>query len=176
VLRYEIVRALCMRSIEVGNSKATTAINIAAIWDRLAAVRKLTFQSKSNSVTRSGWDGEGSGEVKIEQSGPSMLVFHEKGTWKTSEGRQIPFSNIFRWTLDEAGTTIRLEHLRFGPSRPVLLFDLVPATERSLESSCPHVCSEDCYSARMEVDPSVIHLDWKVAGPKTDEAISYCYQ
>lgn len=156
-------------------SNSAKAANVVVAWDRLAAVRTLFFKSKSNSVVRSGWDGEGSGEVKVEQSDPFTLVFDEKGMWKTSEGRQIPFSNTYRWTLDQAGTSIRLEHLRFGPTRPVLLFDLVPVSEHSLESASPHVCSEDCYSARMEVDPAVIRLDWKVAGPNTDEAISYRY-
>jgi len=160
----------------MGDANSTVTTNVDQAWARLGTVRNLTFKSHSRSVVTSGWEGDGAGDVVVAHAGPCTLVFHETGTWRSVEGREFQFSNSYRWTLDRAHPYIRLEHLRFGADRPVLLFDLVPATDGTLQSAAGHVCSDDCYSARLSLDPDLIHLDWKITGPKTDEAISYCYQ
>jgi hypothetical protein len=151
------------------------AATVAAVWDRLAAIRNVSFKSHSRSIAVSGWEGEGTGAVTVEREEPATLVFREAGTWRSAEGRQFQFNNAYRWTLDTPRTCLRLEHVRFGADHPVLVFDLVAIAERRLQSASPHVCSEDCYSALLELAADMIRLDWKITGPKTDEAILYRY-
>ena len=88
----------------------------------------------------------------------------------------MPFTNVFRWTAAPDGGSIRLEHLRFGAGIPVFLLDLVPIVEGVLESSEPHVCREDRYSARMDDHRRAIRLGWTIRVPKKNETISYLYR
>ena len=71
---------------------------------------------------------------------------------------------------------MRLEHLRFGKNQPIYLFDLVPVSEGILSSANPHVCQDDCYTARMEYGSDVVQLTWSIAGPEKKETIHYQYR
>jgi hypothetical protein len=143
-------------------------------WARLGTVGGLRFEARSR--TGSGWDGQGQGTVKVERIDPRTLVFHERGTWTPERGRELPFTNVFRWSVSPDGDSVRLEHLRFGAENPVLLFDLVPVAGDVLEAAEPHACSEDRYWARMVYDRDAIRLNWTITGPKKDEAITYLYR
>jgi hypothetical protein len=151
-------------------------MDVRQAWARLLAVQELTFEARSCATTNTGWNGSGKGAVQVEALEVGVILFHERGTWATEGGRQITFSNVFRWTADPAGRFIGLEHLRFGPDHPVYLFDLVPVDEGALESSEPHVCREDLYVARMDLDQQTVRLRWTITGPKKAEDISYTYQ
>ena len=135
-------------------------------WERLCQVRSLSFVAKSGNPT--GWNGIGSGAVVVASVGSGVITFTESGTWRPDGGRDIRFSNVFRWTKN--GDTLRLEHLRFGVGNPVYLFDLAEAVREWLSVS-PHVCSEDCYTARMTVDEGSIVLRWSVKGSRKQEDI-----
>lgn len=83
------------------------------------------------------------------------------------------FTNVFRWTkLDQQ---LRLEHLRFGPDKPVFLFDMAVDQEDIWRETAPHPCREDCYSATMQVKDDKILVQWSVNGPKRNETIVYIY-
>jgi hypothetical protein len=69
---------------------------------------------------------------------------------------------------------IGLEHLRFGPEKPVFLFLLEANGPRELRSSCPHACAEDSYRAVLGLGNPLI-LNWNVNGPKLAESIEYRY-
>jgi hypothetical protein len=146
------------------------------VWQRLSQVRRLFFHAESRSAENTGWNGVGEGSVVIQQPDDVTLLFQEQGSWKSVTGSRIRFSNVYRWTFDDAGQTICLEHLRFGADNPVYLFDLIAAGEGELCSSSPHVCREDYYTAWMRCDPDMIHLHWTVTGPHKDEEIAYTYQ
>ena len=145
-------------------------------WTRLLSVQELSFEARSHAATNTGWNGAGKGAVQVEAVQPRVILFHERGAWTPEGGRQITFSNVFQWTADLDCRFIRLEHLRFGRDHPVYLFDLVPVDEGVLESSEPHVCREDLYAARMELDEQAIRLRWTINGPKKAETISYTYK
>jgi hypothetical protein len=81
---------------------------------------------------------------------------------------------VYRWTLIEP-ELIRLEHLRFGPDRPVLLFDLAPDSDEVWISVTPHVCDQDCYTAKLRLDKDTIFLEWTVSGSTKQETIRYEY-
>ena len=151
-------------------------MDVREVWDRLLTIRELVFEARSRATTNTGWVGSGQGTVQVEQVDGSTMLFYEKGSWTSEGGREITFTNVYRWTADPDGRLIRLEHLRFGPGDPVYLFDLVPVGERVLESAEPHVCREDLYSARMEYDDATVRLTWAVTGPQKDERISYSYR
>ena len=141
------------------------------VWDRLRRVRALTFTARSRS--RTGWNGCGSGTVLVEPAGKEVVAFTESGVWQPEGGRELRFSNVFRWS--KAGGGLRLEHLRFGQNHPVYLFDLAPAGDGDWRSVSPHLCSEDCYAATMRVHEDRLVLRWSIDGPRKQEEIEYVY-
>ncbi len=141
------------------------------MWARLSAIRSLQFDSVSR--TGIGWSGTGSGQVEVSSPAEEVLVFHESGSWTQDGGRELRFSNVFRWSLGE--NSIALEHLRFGIDKPVWLFQLAPAENGLWTEDNPHPCRDDCYSATMQIVGEEVVLEWQVRGPKRDETISYIY-
>jgi hypothetical protein len=134
-----------------------------------------TFEARSQAAQPTGWDGVGQGSVQVERVDDQTILFRESGSWIPETGRQTTFTNVFRWTMDADGRSIRLEHLRLGPDRPVHLFDLMLTAAGALQSAEPHVCREDRYAAQLEYDDGGIRLQWKITGPKKDETICYRY-
>ena len=143
-------------------------------WERLRKVTRLSFQAESRSGSPTGWSGTGHGIVAVERQRDSVLLFHERGVWKSDGAMEMAFSNVFRWTREEDGT-VRLDHLRFGAEKPVYLFDLRFVSRRLLQSAHGHTCREDCYAARVQVLPDVIEVEWTIRGPRMNEYISYKY-
>lgn len=142
------------------------------LWNRLAKIQSLSFVSRSKSLGPTGWIGRADGLVQVDIHASDCIRFIESGSWRTPEGKVFDFSNTYQWSLNL--DCIRLEHLRFGAKRPVYLFDLVPASATHMVSGAPHVCSEDLYSATLNLGEK-INLKWTVTGPKLDETIEYCY-
>ncbi len=140
-------------------------------WARLGAIRSLRFESVSR--TGIGWSGQGSGQVEVSSPAEAVLVFHESGSWTQNGGRELRFSNVYRWSLGE--NSIALEHLRFGIDKPVWLFQLAPDKNGLWREDVPHPCRDDCYSATMRIVGDEILLEWQVRGPKRNETISYIY-
>ena len=105
------------------------------VWSRIAAVSDLTFTASSGASTS--WTGTGVGTVDVSQPATDVLVYTESGTWTPTGGKQLSFTNAYRWTL--LPKTLRLEHLRFGADNPVYLFDLAIVDDLRLTSVDPHV-------------------------------------
>lgn len=141
------------------------------LWETLARVRNLSFVAQSDSET--GWRGAGSGAVAVQSFAPDVLVFRETGAWRTEGGRELSFRNTYRWT--RLAASLRLEHLRFGESAPVFLFDLTAGENGDLVSATPHQCRADLYRARLWHDGGVLHLHWTVCGAHKNERIAYTY-
>ena len=145
------------------------------LYEQLLPLRSLCFLSRSKKAD--GWNGIGTGEVVVEQPDARALTFTETGLWQPDTGREVPFTNVFRWTV-LGSERVRLEHLRFGPEKPVLLFELEPAQEKESESwvsTAPHLCQDDCYSAVLGFEESGVRLEWTVAGPRKSSRIVYVY-
>lgn len=144
------------------------------VWARLREVDSLTFSSQSGAAGPTGWNAEASGAVRPQMVSPDCLVLAESGTWRNPAGKVFDFTNTWRWRRE--GDRLGLEHLRFGPERPVPLFGLEPAGERIMASCAAHVCAEDLYTASLELrENGEIRLIWKVSGPLLNEVIDYCY-
>ena len=139
-------------------------------WDRLCVVRSLRFLAKSNGRT-SGWNGTAAGTVDVTVTGNSTITFTEHGTWSGDSGRQLDFNNIYRWNFNLDAGTIRLEHLRHDPNRPVFLLDLAPTGDGTFESASPHRCSADVYTATVKFLDDKVDLHWRARGPKKDAEI-----
>lgn len=147
---------------------------LASMWQRLSQVNSLTFESTSQA-NESGWSGQGRGAVVVETIDSVTMLFHEKGTWNQAGGRELTFTNVYRWTaLHEVGA-LRLEHLRFGVEHPVYLFDLQQTESGQWRSVEGHMCREDCYQAAMTLGPHDLRLRWTIKGPGKDETIGYVY-
>jgi hypothetical protein len=145
----------------------------AEVWSLLKRVRSLRFDARTEAAT--GWEGVGTGTVVVSEPEAKIVVFEEAGTWQPSiPGRPtIGFSNIFRWTL--VGDVIRLEHLRFGPDVPVLLFDVAEGEGGMWREVSPHQCREDCYTAFLTVEGGQLAVAWSIVGPRKKESIRYRY-
>lgn len=145
-----------------------------SLWHRLTKLTSLTFTAESEK-SNSGWSGVGQGSVCIKMIDDDTLLFHEDGDWSQSGGKTMRFTNVFRWTKIVSNGSVRLEHLRFGPDRPVYLFDL-KSTAAQLWSACDgHVCRNDVYTATLEVQAKSLDLHWTVSGPTMHESIHYIY-
>lgn len=142
------------------------------LWECLRRVRSLRFVARSASGT--GWVGVGIGTVEVQLSGGLTLVFAEAGTWHPEVGRETRFRNVFRWSL-LGPDSIRLEHLRLGPDRPVLLFDMLRCPGDVWTSASPHLCRDDSYSAELRRQASGALLHWAITGPRKSEHIEYSY-
>ena len=105
------------------------------VWNCIAAIGNLTFNASSGAST--GWIGTGVGTVDVSQPAKDVLVCTESGTWTPSVGKQLSFTNVYRWTM--LSETLRLEHLRFGADNPVYLFDLAIVEDSRMISVDPHV-------------------------------------
>jgi hypothetical protein len=141
------------------------------VWAVLQGVRSLEFEAHSQAVT--GWDGIGTGSVAVSEPAAGVIVFEETGTWKAPARREVRFTNSFRWSA--VGESLRLEHLRFGPNKPVLLFDMAPDENGVWREISPHQCREDCYSASLAVQGKELLVAWVVQGPRKQESIRYRY-
>lgn len=146
-----------------------------ALWERLSNVNQLTFSARTRSKEHLGWHGNGKGEVSVTKSGPSILIFNEKGTWQARQGSEVNFTNAFRWTLDRDAGMISLEHLRRGVDQPVFLFHLAPSGDQSLASVDSHLCEGDTYFGQINFDRYSLRLSWRVIGPKKNEELDYYY-
>lgn len=144
----------------------------AKLFNSLRRVRSLRFVAHGERPT--GWNGVGLGTVAIAEPAERVLTFSESGQWLPEIGQQTRFTNVFRWTIISA-ECIRLEHLRFGPNRPVLLFEMVPSSSGVCCSVTPHVCQEDCYSAELRQQEWGLTLDWTISGATKSERIEYRY-
>lgn len=145
-------------------------------WEKLKNIDSLSFHAKTKSKEQKGWNGKGEGEVRVVRSNDNILLFHEEGSWKDERGAEFNFNNVFRWTLDCQAGVIGLEHLRRGLDRPVFLFYLAPADDRSLVSVDSHLCAGDTYLGQIHFDARQLRLNWRVIGPKKNEEIDYYYQ
>lgn len=144
-------------------------------WKRLSRVKQLTFHAMTKSRDEGGWNGKGKGKVTISQEGENILIFNEKGSWQGKDGKEISFSNIFRWTLDPLAGMVSLEHLRQGIDNPVLLFHLQPSGLHSLSSVDSHLCAGDTYLGQILCAQNCLRLKWRVIGPKKNEELHYYY-
>lgn len=144
--------------------------SLSELWDTLARVRTVRFDARGDTP---GWNGAGVGIVSVE-SAATVLVFSESGDWQPIIGRATRFSNVFRWTATSS-EVIRLEHLRFGPDRPVLLFDIAPGPDGEWSSVKPHQCDRDCYAADLKVNDTGLMVRWVVSGPTKRDEMEYAY-
>jgi Family of unknown function (DUF6314) len=134
-------------------------------------IQSLCFVSHSDCET--GWNGKGTGAVKVEAN-DDVIVFYESGKWRNSKDREFGFKNTYRWTFER--NHVKLEHLRFGENNPVVLFYLEAISETKWTSVCPHKCDLDLYSADLTIEEEQIILKWKVKGPGKNEEINYWYK
>lgn len=146
-----------------------------AFWEKLASVKRLTFNAKTKSKEETGWKGRGKGEIVVRKEGDHVLIFSEKGSWQGKLAEEVSFSNVFRWTIDRHTGMISLEHLRRGKDHPVFLFHLVPSSNHTLSSVDSHLCGGDTYFGKIYFDRLSIRLNWRVIGPKKNEEIDYYY-
>jgi len=150
-------------------------VDLTTIWQRLANITCLTFESTSKT-NESRWSGEGRGQVVVEPIDNVTMLFHEQGQWRQDGGKELAFTNVYRWTALHETESLRLEHLRFGSEQPVYLFDLQPTDHPVGLPGKPHVCRLDDYFAALVPSEDHVYLEWRIEGPTKNETIRYTYR
>lgn len=146
------------------------------LWDTLKSIHQMEFTAKCRQIPPSFETRKGKGKIVLEQPAQDILVFFEKGNWQEIQSeKQVAFTNVFRWRLEEKQRRLSLEHLRFGKNHPIFLFHLVQIGETVFQSIQPHECKEDIYSGKLIFDTHFIHLQWRITGPKKNELIETHY-
>lgn len=153
----------------------TSIIRVRAL---LPTITRLKFSSRSGTASQCDWSGEGSGSVTVsedDQARCSHVRFHEEGHFALAgQSQELAFRNVYRWELEE--DRLRLFHERRGREAAVWLFDLVEAQDgNGLVAAEAHLCGEDRYTARLEINADGFTLDWRIQGPRKDESIAYRY-
>ncbi len=144
-------------------------------WQCLNKIKSFSYHAKSKSQEEGSLSGIGKGEVIIKKEGETVLIYQEKGTWKTDAGKEMDFSNAYRWSLDRDKNRVSLEHLRYGIHNPVFLLHLTPSGKSSLDSVDFHLCNTDSYFGKVSFAANYLRLHWKIIGPKKDQEVTYCY-
>ena len=140
----------------------------------LLRVRSLSFSSEHpGSPDR---NAKGAGNVEVTAPDDRTILFTESGTWAPRNGESFRFHNTYRWSRLSAAS-VRLAHLRLGPTNPTHLLDLRPedATASRWTSSSPHFCGGDSYSAELRADETGFALRWLITGPRKDERLVTVY-
>jgi uncharacterized protein DUF6314 len=153
---------------------------IAEVWGRLQYVRHLRIVATSNAPPETPWKGTGDGSVDVQVEG-LMIIFTETGIWHIGQGGEVRFGNVYRWS--RASDRIRLERLRYGPSQPLHLFDLMPKSDPGTSESAhpvlapvrPHRCGDDVYEGMLRIADEGIRLDWTIQGPQKAAEIHILY-
>jgi len=153
----------------------TSIIRVRAL---LPTITRLKFSSRSGTASQCDWSGEGSGSVTVSEDNQarcSHVRFHEEGHFALAgQSQELAFRNVYRWELEE--DRLRLFHERRGREAAVWLFDLVEAQDgNGLVAAEAHLCGEDRYTARLEINADGFTLDWRIQGPRKDESIAYHY-
>ncbi len=141
------------------------SVCLASFWKRLLSVHSVSIEAPP------GKRAFGSVSISIEKQ--NTLLFSEKGYW--IEPQEIEFTNALRWTFDYEAGLISLEHLRYGPARPVFLFHLTPNSSKSFQSVNSHSCREDCYFGRIGFTEKNVQFSWRILGPRKNETLFYIY-
>ncbi len=136
---------------------------------RLQSVSKFSVTARDTN----NWSAVGDGAVMIEQSSIDTVVWREKGTWNQNLG-YLEFSNVYRWTKSD-DKKFRLEHLRFGDDKPVVLVDIKPLDGHHWQSIAPHYCGQDEYFLSIKLKADQLILDWRIMGPNKDQQSTIYY-
>ena len=146
------------------------------LWNKLLEVNSLEFSSHCRKIPPTFEPRKGVGQVRVQKQNDETLTLFERGSWLGVHSKQqTAFSNVMRWRLDPEKEEIRIEHLRFGENRPVLLLTLSPVDEHLFKSMQPHACKEDTYFASVLFEEHYIHLNWRILGPGKHEVVDQVY-
>ncbi len=148
--------------------------DLLALWEVLGTVTKLSF---SATTKRGGEECTkiGKADVEVISELSTVRVFSEKGYWFEGANPENMFSNTFRWTLDIKNLLISLEHLRYGPSRPVFLFHLTPKGDSIFEAVDSHLCASDVYLGYIRKNKKGFDFRWRIIGPAKNDTLTYRY-
>lgn len=144
---------------------------IDSFWTYLKNIQSLLISAESLRIGKTTTQS-GTAIVQTVLETPNQIIFKEKGTWTSGPFEGNNFSNTFRWTYKK--TQIGLEHLRYGETHPVFLFDLSP-NDTGFKSVCPHLCGDDQYSGQIDSSPQGFNLIIYVKGKAKNDRMVYQY-
>ena len=104
-------------------------------------------------------------DINVTQPNKSSIITQELGDWINKDGQKVISKNIYRWTAKNA-SIIKLEHLRFGKTKPIFLVDFYNEKNNMWKSLKPHICEKDKYSAEVLISATNIKLIWHIESTK----------
>lgn len=145
--------------------------HVAHIWKLMGQVQSLKLAATTGDRRSFFHNATAMGSVAVSKTENRVITFHEKGSWKSTDGQTADFRNIYRWSLSDRHDTIRLMHLRYGADHPVHLVDFAAEGGDILQSFQPHRCGDDRYSANLSASQGCVFLRWTIQGPAKDDTI-----
>ncbi|WP_416192099.1 DUF6314 family protein [Neisseria sp. CCUG12390] len=136
------------------------------IFQKLARVKILHFESQSLDGSQMDWNCSGTGETSVEQNG-SLLTFRDR--FRLDNGRLCRDDK--QWLLEDGGLTFF--HYREQAFRRIFTF-----CEQGGDIVCtqPYLCAPDCYSGGLAFDGDGIMLTIRIQGKRKNEVIRYVYR
>ena len=147
--------------------------HLETLWQQFATITKLAFTTHARKP--SDWNGRGQGLVSVNQPHQHSIIFHESGIWQSNNGRQSRWTNIWQWSRHLSDNTIGIAHLRLGVDKPVHLLNLITYNGDIWQSTAPHRCGNDDYTATMTRHNGSITIQWHMQGPNKDAMTQYRY-
>lgn len=152
---------------------------IIELGKRIGQITRLDFSASTQQGSKTGWNGEGHGEVEVTSSlqGEQRVVYlKETGEFCLHGARPVPFTNIYRFTW--YADRISLHHERRGKEHAVWLFDLTCDQDDPdiLLSEKSHLCGSDHYSAMLKLNSEGFILNWTIQGARKNERLTYHYR
>lgn len=146
------------------------------LLSQLRRVKKSEHLSVCRKIPPSHAPKKGEAEVTISDVSEDALTLFERGIWYAQDPRkEMAFTNALRFSFLKGGSKIALEHLRYGKTHPVLLFELEKIGPNLFRSFKPHVCKEDIYTGSVLFDAHFIQLSYQVMGPEKNSSFTVVY-
>lgn len=136
------------------------------IFQKLACIKTLYFESQSLDGSQMDWNCSGSGETSVEQSG-SLLTFRDR--FHLDNGRLCRDDK--QWLLENGG--LAFFHYREQAFRWIFTFH---EQDGGIVCTQPYFCAPDCYSGVLSADGAEVVLTIEIKGRRKNEVIRYVYR
>lgn len=130
----------------------------------------MTAQSGPDS--KMNWNGVSEGRVEVQETEES-IIFIEHGLFIFPDSKKpVKQRNVYRWEFAEDGITVYHKRRDF----PVFLVKLIRNKELWVSEKA-HLCGEDSYFLVLQdAENQSITANWRITGPRKDEALDYIYR
>lgn len=139
------------------------------VFESFTQIKTFSITTK-DFLSKNNYSGNGNIEIS---SKDSSVILKCNGKWRDKHNNISSFTFSYRFIFENELNEVSIEHMRYGEESPVYLSKLKQNKLGSFVSEEPHICNEDLYSAELFIKENIIHLTWKITGPKKNLILKY---